>query len=217
MIRIICPSCGSKLNAKPKLVGQTRPCPKCRKPVVIVAPEAVDEQQSIPLDESDPARFGLGSKKGLPSQHVLKKLDRNNRYWICDHAHIIATWANDGKGWMLKTNSGMINAMRNREKVPNQGNFVLVELKIDAAEAGMKLRGITTYNLPARWALPAITEGDNQICNKITGYGTLTKEQKGVIRLAIRDQFMHEIWEGAAKVLEYLNNADAHTHSVAEA
>src|SRR3972149_4924976 len=200
MIRIICPSCGSKLNAKPKLVGQTRPCPKCRKPVVIVAPEAVDEQQSIPLDESDPARFGLGSKKGLPSQHVLKKLDRNNRYWICDHAHVIATWANGGKGWMLKTTSGMISASRNRDKVPNQGNFVFVELKMAPPETGMKLQGITTYQLSNRWALPSITEGDDRICGKITGYGSLTKPQKCVIRLAIREQFMHEIWEDATKV-----------------
>jgi hypothetical protein len=233
MIRIICPSCGSKLNAKERLIGQTRACPRCGQPILITAPESAEPASkgsdqanlpesvaampSLPVDEPDPAQFGLlGSKKALPSQHVLKKLDRHNRYWVCDHSHIVAAWAADGKGWMLKTTSGMISAMRNREKVPNQGNFVLVELKIAPAEEGMKLTGITTYQLPNRWALPAIIEGDDQICKKVTGYGTLTKPQKCVIRLAIREQFMHEIWEGATKVLEYLNNADFHTHSVME-
>jgi hypothetical protein len=44
--------------------------------------------------------------------------------------------------------------------------------------------------------------------------GTLSKEQKGVIRLALKEHFMYEIWEGATKVLEFLNSPDAHTHSV---
>src|SRR3989304_8764101 len=121
MILIICPGCGSKLDAKDRLVGQTRSCPKCGQPIMITAPEGIEQIPSLPLEEPDATQFGLiGNKQSLPSQHLLKKLDRNNRYWICDHAHVIATWANDGKGWMLKTTSGMINAMRNREKVPNQ-------------------------------------------------------------------------------------------------
>lgn len=173
---------------------------------------------SIPLDEPDAAQLGLiGNKESLPSQHVLKRLDRHNRYWICDSAHIIATWANDGKGWMLKTTAGMISAARNQDQVPNQGNFVLVELKMTSGDEGLRLRGIATYQLPSRWALPAIIEGDDRICEKITGYGSLTKEQKSVIRLALREQFMHEIWEGATKVLEYLHNADYHTHIVENA
>jgi hypothetical protein len=214
MIRVVCPSCGSKLTAKDKHAGQTKPCPKCGQPIYVMVPEGVEVLPSIPVDEPDSNQLGLlGNKQRLQS-HVLERLNKRNRYWICDLTHVIATWASDGKGWMLKTNAGMVSASRNREKVPCEGNFVLVELKMDTVGEGMKLTGITAYKIPQRWALPAIGESDDAICAKITGYGTLSKEVKGVIRLALREHFMYEIWEGATKVLEFLNSPDAHTHSV---
>jgi hypothetical protein len=213
MIRVVCPSCGSKLNAKPKLAGRTKQCPSCSQPIYIPVPEGM-ELPAVPVEEPPPAQLGLiGNKQRLQS-HLLEKLNKRNRYWICDSAHVIATWANDGKSWMLKTNTGMVSASRYREKVPCEGNFVLIELKMETAEEGMKLKGITAYKIPQRWALPTIAEGDDVICTKITGYGTLSKEQKGVIRLALKEHFMYEIWEGATKVLEFLNSPDAHTHSV---
>lgn len=103
MIRVVCSSCGTKLNAKDKLAGRTRACPKCGQPIFITTPEGIESLPSIPIDEPDPGQPGLlGNKIRLPSQHLLDRLDRNNRYWICDSAHVIATWANDGKGWLLK-------------------------------------------------------------------------------------------------------------------
>lgn len=64
MIRIICPGCGSKLNAKEKLVGQTRPCPKCGQPIMIATPEGHEQMPALPLDEPDAAQLGLlGNKK----------------------------------------------------------------------------------------------------------------------------------------------------------
>jgi len=214
MIRIVCPSCGSKLNAKDKHAGKTKPCPKCGQPIYVMVPEGVEVLPSMPVDEPAPAQFGLlGNKQRLQS-HFLDRLNRHNRYWICDSAHVVATWAQDGKGWLLKTNAGMVSAARNREKVPCEGNFVLVELKMETIEEGMKLRGITAYKILQRWALPTIAEGDDAICAKIAGYGTLSREQKSVIRLALKEHFMYEIWEGATKVLEFLNSPDAHTHGV---
>jgi hypothetical protein len=214
MIRVVCPSCGSRLTAKDKHAGQTKPCPKCGQPIYVLVPEGVDVLPSVPVEEPAPNQFGLlGNKQRLIS-HVLERLNKHYRYWICDSTHVIATWASDGKGWTLKTNAGMVSASRNREKIPCEGNFVLVELKMETVEEGMKLRGITAYKIPQRWALPAIAEGDDAICAKITGYGTLSKEVKGVIRLALREHFMYEIWEGATKVLEFLNSPDAHTHGV---
>jgi hypothetical protein len=212
MIRVVCPSCGTKLNAKDKLAGHTKSCPKCGQPIYILVPEGVEVQPSIPVDEPDPAQFGLiGNKQRLHS-HVLERLDRHSRYWICDSTHVVATWTNDGKGWLLKTNAGMVSAARNREKVPCEGNFALIELKMGTTEEGLKLKGITAFKIPQRWAVPAIAEGDDAICAKITGYGTLSKDQKAVIRLAMREYFMYEVWEGATKVLEFLNNTDFHTH-----
>jgi hypothetical protein len=214
MIRITCPGCGSKLNAKEKHAGKTKPCPKCGQPIYVLVPEGVEVLPSIPVDEPDPAQFGLiGAKQSLKS-HFLDRLNRHYRYWICNSTHIIATWAHDGKGWQLKTNAGMVSASRNREKIPCEGNFVLIELKMETIEEGMKLRGITTYKIPQRWALPTIAEGDDALCHKITGFGTLSREQKSVIRLALKEYFMYEIWEGATKVLEFLNSSDAHAHGV---
>jgi hypothetical protein len=214
MICVVCPSCGSRLSAKDKHAGRTKPCPKCGQPIFVPVPDGVESLPPITVEEPDSSQFGLiGNKQRLQS-HVLERLNRHNRYWICDSTHVLATWANDGKGWLLKTNAGMGSASRNREKVPCEGNFVLVELKMETPAEGMKLRGITAYKLPLRWALPAIAESDDAICAKITGYGTLSKEVKGVIRLALKEHFMYEIWEGATKVLEFLNSPDAHTHSV---
>jgi hypothetical protein len=214
MIRLVCPSCGSKLNAKEKHAGQTKPCPKCGQPIYVLVPEGMEAMPSVPLDEPEPVQFGLVGNKQRLQSHLLDRLNKHNRYWICDSAHVVAVWSHDGKGWQLKTNAGMVSAARNREKVPCEGNFVLVELKMDTAAEGLKLTGITAYKLPQRWALPTIAEGDDVICAKISGYGALTREQKAVIRLSLREYFMYEVWESATKVLEFLNSADAHTHGV---
>ena len=218
MIRVVCPSCGSKLSAKDKHGGQTKPCPKCGQPIYVPVPEGIETLPvSLRSRNRIPSQFGLVGNKQRLQSHLLERLNRHNRYWICDSAHVLATWANDGKGWLIKTNAGMVSASRYREKVPCEGNFVLVELKMQTAAEGMKLQGITAYKLPLRWALPAIAEGDDAICAKIAGFGTLSKEVKGVIRLALKEHFMYEIWEGATKVLEFLNSPDAHTHSVEDA
>ena len=217
MIRVVCPSCGSKLSAKDKHFGQTKPCPKCGQPIYVPFPEGIETMPSIPVEEPPPSQFGLVGNKPRLQSHPLERLNRHNRYWICDSTHVLATWANDGKSWQLKTNAGMVSASRYREKVPCEGNFVLVEMKMQTAVEGMKLQGITAYKLPLRWALPAIAESDDAICAKIAGLGTLSKEVKSVIRLALKEHFMYEIWEGATKVLEFLNSPDAHTHSVEDA
>lgn len=214
MIRVVCPSCGSKLNAKDKLAGQTKSCPGCSQPIYIPVPEGMIVPPSIPVEEPQPNQLGLVGNKQRLQSHALTRLNKRYRYWICDSSHVIATWTNDGRSWQLKTNAGMVSAARNREKIPCEGNFVLIELEMATGEQGMKLQGITAYKVPPRWALPTIAEGDDIICTKITGYGTLTKDQKSVIRLALKEHFMYEVWEGATKVLEFLNNADAHTHNV---
>jgi DNA-directed RNA polymerase subunit RPC12/RpoP len=212
ILRIVCPSCGSKLNAKPKLVGQTRSCPKCGQPILIAA-HAVDDMPSLPVDEPAEGQFGLvNNKTALASRRLLDKLDRHNRYWILDRTHLLALWSNDGQGWQLKTPTGMVNAARNRDKISTIGNFVLVELKMEQTDAGHKLAGLTVYSMPSRWALSPIAEGDDRVCGKIEGRGSLNKEQKAVIRLALREHFMHDMWGGATAVLEFLNNADYHSH-----
>jgi hypothetical protein len=215
MIQIICPHCGTKLRAKPHLEGEVRPCPKCGEPITILIAEDHEQLPSIPLEEPAPdAAHLLSNKERLPATVHLERLDRQNRYLICDRAHVFAAWANDGKGWMLKTLSGMVLASRNADKLPKEGTFTLVELKLRNTEEGLRLAGLMTFELEKRWALMCLAEGDDVICHRIAGKGTLNKEQKNMLRLTLRDMFMPEVWQHAAAVLEFLNNADFHSHGV---
>ena len=63
MIRVTCSNCGAKLNAKEKLAGQTRKCPKCSEPVLIEAPEGITIIREEIKDQPKPSR----SSKKLPS------------------------------------------------------------------------------------------------------------------------------------------------------
>ena len=76
------------------------------------------------------------------------------------------------------------------------------------------MSGLTSYQLATRWALTALDQGDDQIVGKITGLGSLNRDQKNAVRQALKDQFMRQVWEGAADVLEYLANTDYHSPGV---
>lgn len=208
MIRVTCPNCGSKLNAKDELAGHTRKCPKCAQPVQIVAdaPETAGTAQNpqIQPDTEEP----------LLSLHLLERLNREYHYLICDKSRLLAAWESNGQGWMLKTNTGFVNAKRNSDKLPNQGDFKLVELKFAMTPDGKRLTGLTTYQLATHWALNSLAQGDDQIVEKVSNFGPLNRDQKNAVRQALRDQFMRPVWESAAEVLEYLGNVDYHSHSV---
>jgi hypothetical protein len=208
MIRLICPNCQSRLNAKDELVGQTRNCPKCGQPVQITPADA----SLLSPDEaaaSEPV-YDL-SQAGLPCPDLPKRLDRHNHYLICDRSKLAATWKDDGQGWMVKTNTGLVSAVRNPDQLPNQGDFKLVELKLETTDAGVRLTGLRSYQLAQRWALTSLDKGDDKIVSKITGLGCLNRDQKNVVRQAIKDHFMREVWADAENVLEYLANTDYHS------
>lgn len=215
MIRIICPGCESKLNAKDELAGQTRKCPKCGTPVPIPqldTPSQPSPEEMVGPDQPALDRHVHGTNDiGLQVFDVPDRLDRTSRYLICDKSKIVAAWEDNGRGWMLKTGSGLVSAARNHELLPVQGDFMLVELKLAATEAGHHLTGVTLYQLARRWALTKLERGDHQILSAVTGPGLLNKEQKGVVRQAIKDQFMHEVWKDAHDVLDYLANTDYHS------
>jgi hypothetical protein len=208
MIRVTCPSCQSSLNAKDELVGETRKCPQCGAPILIAEPDAPSE----PLDETVPEEHVRGtSEMGLPPLEVPGRLDRQNHYLICDRSKLVATWKDDGQGWMLKTNTGLVSAVRNPDQLPNQGDFKLVELKMEMTDAGLRLAGITSYQLAQRWALTCLDKGHDKIVSRITGLGCLNRDQKHVVRQVIKDHFMREVWAEADNVLEYLANTDYHS------
>ena len=147
MIRVTCPHCGSKLNAREELAGQTRKCPKCAQPVRVVADPAPAASDVILVAPADDAAPEPATEEGLPLPDLPTHLNRESHYLICDRTHLVATWQNDGRGWMLKTNAGLIPAKRNREKLPTQGDFKLVELKLSMTSEGRRLTGLTSYQV----------------------------------------------------------------------
>jgi hypothetical protein len=217
MIQFTCPSCQSKLQAKPGLAGQMRKCPKCAQPVRIVADVASQANMgdAIPVDDALPDQHVLpATEEHLPTHRPPERLNRESHYLICDKTHLVATWENNGNGWMIKSGSGFIPAKRNRDRLPAQGEFQLVELKFAMTPEGKRLTGIAVHRLAAHWALSALDQGDDPIVEKITGPGCLNRDQKAAIRLALRDQFMRPVWEHATAVIEYLANADFHAPGV---
>ena len=216
MIRVTCPSCGSKINAHDDLAGQTRKCPKCATPLKIVADAAAPESgETLPLDEADPTQHvHFVNDEALPKPDFPERLNRESHYLVCDKTHLVAVWENNGQGWLLHSSNGMLNAKRNRDSIPAEGDFRLVELKFAVTPEGKRLTGLLSYQIAARWALNTLADGDDQIMGKITSFGPLNRDQKNVIRQALREQFMRPVWEHAANVLEYLANADFHSHGV---
>jgi hypothetical protein len=208
MICLICPNCQSRLNAKDELLGQTRNCPKCGQPVLIAVP---DTPPDLPQEVApgEPV-YDLG-QPGLPQPDVPKRLDRHNHYLICDRSKLMAAWKDDGQGWLLRTNAGLVSAVRNADQLPNQGDFKLVELRLERTAAGPRLVGIRSYQLAQRWALTSLDKGDDKIVSKVTGLGCLNRDQKNVVRQAIKDHLMREVWAEAKNVLEYLASTDYHS------
>jgi hypothetical protein len=207
MIRVECPACGSKLNAKPELAGQTRKCPKCGGSVIIPhLPEETDTASAAVI-ESAPPGDSLG-------EHPPERLNRLHPYLICDRTRLIGKWENNGQGWLLKTNTGMLPATRHQDKLPIEGDFRLIELKLEPTPAGHRLIGLASYKLARRYALANLARGEDAILKAVQGPAGLNREQKNVIRQVLREHFMASVWQGADNVLDFLKSADFHTPGV---
>jgi hypothetical protein len=219
MLRITCPNCQCRLAAKEDLVGQTRNCPRCSKPILIApdpAAPGASADQPLSLDNGPVAQHAEvppGEPLGQ-TVHRPERIVRSHRYLILDRERVVATWENNGSGWMLRTGSGFVNVSRNQDKLPTQGTFVLVELRLAIASQGLRLHGIMTYRLANRWALPALARGDEAILRKVEGFGSLNQSQKFALFQHIRDQFMREVWANIPEVHDYLTNADYHSPGV---
>ena len=216
IIHITCSSCGKKLHAKDELAGRSAKCPGCGQAIRI--PEAPEPSETLPLDDADPGEHVIpASEEHVATHDLLPRLNRESHYLICDKTHLVATWENNGAGWMIRAGAGFVPAKRNREKLPNQGDFQLTELKFTMTPEGKRLTGVVSYQLVSRWALTVLDRGDDVIVEKISGPGCLNRDQKIAVRQTIREQYMAPVWQDAAAIFEYFANTDYHSHGVEQA
>jgi hypothetical protein len=214
MIVVVCPGCGKKLQAKPEWAGRTGKCATCGRPVRIPV-EIATPSESIPLDDAAPGEQIVPAIE----EHIAvflapERLDRESHYLICDRTHLVATWENNGSGWMIRSGNGFAPAKRNHDKLPSSGEFQLVELKFAKTPDGKRLSAMIFYHLASRWALTTLDQGDDVILEKIVGHGCLNTDQKIAVRQALNDQFMRPVWHDATAIVEYLGNLDYHSHRV---
>jgi hypothetical protein len=203
LFQIICPSCGSKLNAKINLIGQTRNCPKCREPVLIQRGNS-QEQTSITVNEPSIVTVQTGptlSDGTLQIENLPKQLEFRNRYLIVGTDRIVATWET-GKGWQVNVGNGFASAKRNFSAIPDQGNFVLVELVI--ALTGIPA-GLHVFSISMRGALTSLFRDDGEILHKVDSVGKLTKNQKNLLLNYLRQNFMYEVLAEAHEVVTFLS------------
>ena len=213
MIHMVCPGCGKKLHAKDELAGRTAKCPGCGQPIRI--PEAPEPSDTIPLDDAEPGEHVIPASEEHVATHLkLERLNRESHYLICDKARLMATWANNGAGWMVRAGQGFLPAKRAKEKLPDSGDFQLTELRFSMTPEGKRLSGITSYQLVSRWALTVLDQGDDNIVEKIAGAGSLNRDQKIAVRQALKEQFMRPVWQDATAVLDYLGSVDYHSPGV---
>jgi len=210
MIRVKCPGCGTPLDARDDLAGQTRNCPRCEEPIEIPGTPAGESQ---PTEELTPIIFYSEAAQRLPTKKFLDRLCRTNRYLICDKTMLLATWRNDGAGWMVRTPSGFVPARRDSQSLPHYGNFVLVELEMAQTDEGLRLAAINSFQLATRFAMTKLDKGDDDIVQSIVDYGCLSREQKFAVRQALKEEFLREVWGENPEVLDYLSNADYHSHT----
>jgi len=135
---------------------------------------------------------------------------------ILDREKVFALWETSREGWQLKIREGYISAARNPDKLPNLGEYVLVELVMSLTDRGMRLRGLACFKLASHWALTTLSQGDHRILTRIVGPASLNREQKSAVRDFLGKELMFEVLKDAQAVLDFLGNTDFHSHGAGD-
>lgn len=229
VFQIFCKSCGSKLNAKASLIGQTRNCPKCQSPILIQREDATSAQQtaretpqpmsptgapvgSTSIIVNEPAITDRVSGPALgdgmePVANLPERLQFRNRYLILNDDRIIALWET-GKGWQVNVGGGFSSAKKNVAAIPDQGSFLLIELIIGSMVADSMIgggpTGVNVFKISQRGALMSLYRDESEILEKVDCVGELSKSQKSVLMTYLRQNFMFESLAGSQELLDYL-------------
>ena len=191
VFQIRCPSCGSKLNAKVSLIGQTRNCPKCQTPIVIQQPVASEE----------PALESPETIEALESSVRAPQLEFHNRYFILGLDRLVAIWEG-GKGWHVNVGTGFAPARTNFSAIPDQGVFAFVEMTMDSGVPQQLL----ISKIAVRGALTVLFRDAHAILGKLEEPVDLSVMQKDVLLRHLRQMFMASVLDEAVEVVAYLTS-----------
>ncbi|MGQ9606659.1 MAG: hypothetical protein ACUVTW_10685 [Thermogutta sp.] len=213
MLTVVCPSCQAGLRVRPELAGRAGKCPRCG--AIVHVPPA-DRDVATP-DRVEPASSpeNAGTGDEFPDIEPADRLVRDYHYLVVDRLGLVASWENNGQGWMIRSGTTMVRAVRNADKLPGQGDFKLVELQLTQSEEGAhRLKGLAVYQLAPRYAVTRIERGEDAILQAVRGPGCLSKEQKAAVFAYIREKFMRPVWEDHTALVDYLTNLDYHSPGI---
>ena len=190
IFQIRCPSCNSKLNAKIRLIGQTRNCPKCATPVLIQRRFDLDaEPEVLPAAASH-------TEAVRPQQ-----LEFQNRYFVIGVDRLVAMWEGS-KGWYVNVGTGFAPARSNMAAIPDQGVFAFIEMVMDSGIP----KGLQISKISVRGALTALFRDAHAILGKLEEPVDLSAAQKDVLLRHLRQMFMSGVLDEAGDVIAYLTS-----------
>ena len=213
MIRVTCSGCNASLKLPDEFIGRKFRCPRCK--TVLTAPIDLEASDEDAAPQTEPAAETPAPDAGIESIPRLGKFNANAVYFLVGAENLVGQWKLD-TGWQVKGTQGLLPAKANAQLIPASGKFLLIEALCELTEQGKKLKKLTIYKLGPSDAAKRISGEPTAILSLITGYGTLTKNQKNAVLAAIKNVFMREIWGGAEKIREFLLGFDSHTSTIEE-
>ncbi|MDR1480910.1 MAG: hypothetical protein LBJ00_18450 [Planctomycetaceae bacterium] len=188
IFQIICENCGSKLNAKVGIIGQTRNCPKCKKPILIKRPEPPTNSPTTTQTPTQQITKPEITQSIVTAGHQIENLpDRlsyRNRYFVIGSDRVVAVWES-GRGWQVNVGNGFASAKKNIAAIPDQGTYAFAELVINNGENNMTTTGtpdaLNIFKISIRGALTALYRDENEILRKIDCEWNLTKNQQTLL------------------------------------
>ena len=216
-IRVICGSCGSKIDAKDELRGQTRRCPKCRQPILIepAAQPQAPKPQPVKTEQSQARPANAASDAASPATEGLKmrRLRPDDLYFVVGSDKLVAYWKS-GEGWMLNVGNGFSQVKRSPGLIPDLGEFVLAEGRVAQTDNGRRLKAMRFWSLTGRGVLLALGRGETEILEKAQFPTVPSGSQKRFILEQIRKLYFRDFTDDALEVVEFLTSFDSHSQSV---
>lgn len=214
-IRVICGSCGSKIDAKDELRGQTRRCPKCRQPILIEPAAQPQAPKPQPVKAVPTAPSTTAGDASAPSTEGLKmrRLRPDDLYFVVGSDKLVAYWK-AGEGWMLNVGNGFSQVKRSLGLIPDLGEFVLAEGRVAQTDNGRRLKAMRFWSLTGRGVLLALGRGETEILEKAQFPTVPSGSQKRFILDQIRKLYFRDFTDDALEIVEFLTSFDSHSQSV---